>query len=119
MITIQVFEPALCCASGACGPAVDPHLSRFAGDVAWLQSSGVRVQRFNLAQHPGEFARDATVAQELGGGLKCLPLVFVDGELRSRGRYPARSDLAQWAGISLSSPTLVVESPCSGDSQCC
>ncbi|XXT34100.1 arsenic metallochaperone ArsD family protein [Sorangium sp. So ce448] len=33
-VTIRVFDPAMCCSTGVCGPSIDPELTRFAGDVA-------------------------------------------------------------------------------------
>jgi hypothetical protein len=50
MATVQVFDPPLCCASGACGPQVDPALAQFAADLEWLKSRGVRVERRFAAQ---------------------------------------------------------------------
>ena len=41
MTSIQVFDPAMCCSTGICGPSVDPQLVRFAADLAWLKSQGV------------------------------------------------------------------------------
>jgi hypothetical protein len=119
MITIKVFEPAMCCATGVCGSTVDPQLTRFASDIAWLKSCGIEVHRFNLAQHPEAFARDAVVTEELGRGLKTLPLVFVNGHLRSRGKYPTRQELAEWGGISPSGQMPVIDETCSGGQKCC
>jgi arsenite methyltransferase len=42
---IQVYDPAMCCSTGVCGPDVDPALVRFAADVKWLQERGVPVER--------------------------------------------------------------------------
>jgi hypothetical protein len=33
MSKFQVFDPAMCCSTGVCGPEVDPALVRFAVDV--------------------------------------------------------------------------------------
>ncbi len=55
MSKVQVFDPPMCCATGVCGPEVDPALVRFASDLEWLKSSGVEVERFNLAQQPAAF----------------------------------------------------------------
>ena len=35
-VTLTVFDPALCCTTGVCGPTVDLELARFAADVQWL-----------------------------------------------------------------------------------
>lgn len=34
--TVEVFDPAMCCSTGVCGPSVDPALSQFAGDLGGL-----------------------------------------------------------------------------------
>ena len=97
---IQVYDPAMCCATGVCGPSVDPKLVRFAADLEWLKSQGVAVQRFNLSQQPMAFAQDAEVRaalQEQGEG--ALPLVKVDGKVQSQAVYPSRDQLAAWAGV--------------------
>lgn len=97
---VEVYDPALCCSTGVCGPSVDPALAAFAGDADWLAAQGVKVRRYNLAQEPGAFAdREAvtTALHERGEG--CLPLVFVDGELVAEGAYPFREALAKLLGI--------------------
>ena len=50
MAKLQVYDPAMCCSTGVCGPSIDPLLSRFAADLEWLKSKGVAVERFNLAR---------------------------------------------------------------------
>lgn len=107
MSTIRVFDPAMCCSTGVCGPAIDPQLARFAADLGWLQSQGVSVERFNLSQQPAAFVEDAAVRAALESrGEASLPLVKVDGDIKSSGTYPSRDALAAWAGIAppLSTP---------------
>ena len=102
MSTIRVFDPAMCCSTGVCGPAVDPQLAQFAADLVWLKSQGVSVERFNLSQQPAAFVEDAAVRAALESrGEASLPLVKVDGEVKSSGMYPSRDALAAWAGIAL------------------
>ncbi|GAB4346111.1 MAG: arsenite efflux transporter metallochaperone ArsD [Desulfobulbaceae bacterium] len=100
MKKIEVFDPALCCPTGVCGPSVDPRLVRFAADLEWLKSKGVQVERYNLAQQPDKFAscKSVTDAMMLAGEL-CLPLILADGEIVSRGGYPEREQLARLAGL--------------------
>jgi len=57
MTAVRVFDPAMCCSTGVCGPSVDPQLARFSADLDWLTSQGVAVERFNLAQQPAAFRR--------------------------------------------------------------
>jgi hypothetical protein len=100
MKKIQVFDPALCCSTGVCGVDVDQALVDFSADVAWAQSQGAQIERFNLSQQPMEFAQNATVKGFLErSGVEALPLVLVDGEVALAGRYPNRSELARWAGV--------------------
>ena len=83
-VTIQVFDPAMCCATGVCGPAIDPELARVSADLEWLRGQGVAVERFNLSQDPGAFAGAPLVQRALQErGVECLPLVLVDGLLSS------------------------------------
>jgi hypothetical protein len=97
---VQVFDPAMCCSTGVCGPQVDPALARFASDLDWLGSHGVKVTRFNLSQEPGVFVSTAAVGDLLkSSGEAALPVVMVDGEVRSSGRYPSRSEMAEWASV--------------------
>ncbi len=98
-VTVRVFDPALCCSTGVCGPAVDPELARFAADVAWLQRQGVTVLRFNLAQQPGAFADTTVVKEALGRGVEVLPLVLVGDRIAVEGAYPSRETLAALAGV--------------------
>jgi hypothetical protein len=100
MKKLEVFDPPMCCSSGVCGPKVDPVLPRFAGDLEWLKKQGVAVTRCNLAQQPLAFAENAAVREALEKeDLACLPLILVDGQIVSRGAYPAREALAAWAGV--------------------
>ena len=106
MSTIRVFDPAMCCSTGVCGPAVDPQLAQFAADLVWLKSQGVSVERFNLSQEPAAFVDDAAVKQALESrGEASLPLVEVDGDVKSSGTYPSRDELAAWAGIAVTPST--------------
>jgi hypothetical protein len=98
-VTIRIFDPAMCCSSGVCGPSVDPDLARFAADVDWLQKQGVLVERFNLSQQPGAFAETPAVKEALGRGTEVLPLVLVGDRIAVEGSYPSRETLAALAGV--------------------
>ncbi len=100
MSKLQVYDPAMCCSTGVCGPSVDPILPRFAADLEWLKSKGVEVERYNLAQDLAAFAANPTAKQVLSSqGTKCLPMVLVDGRVVSQSDYPTREDLANFTGV--------------------
>jgi hypothetical protein len=100
MNAIRVFDPAMCCATGICGPSIDPRLVQFAKDLVWLKSQNVSVERFNPSQQPRAFAEDPAVQALLERqGPKALPIVTMNGEVRSSGAYPSRQEMATWAKV--------------------
>lgn len=102
MKSIQIFDPALCCSTGVCGTDIDQSLVTAAADLDWAKQEGARIERFNLAQQPLAFAENAVVKDFLErSGADALPLILVDGEMALAGRYPTRSELGRWAGISV------------------
>jgi sulfur carrier protein ThiS len=124
MSTVQIYDRAMCCSTGVCGPQVDPVLPRFSADLDWLKSQGHDVVRFNLAQNPAEFAKNTTVQQLLNTeGVECLPLVIVDGQMVSRSDYPTRENLALWTKSLLNPapalPVVTNSGGCCGDTNCC
>lgn len=99
-VTLRVFDPPMCCGTGVCGPSVDPDLARFAADLDWLRKQGVTVERYNLAQQPGDFVLHGAVADALTArGNAALPMILVDERAAVEGSYPSRETLAALAGV--------------------
>lgn len=100
MVTIHVFEPALCCNTGVCGENVDQALVNFTADLDSLKRQGVDITRHNLASDPGSFVENPVVMNFLkAAGSEGLPLVLVDDVTVLTGRYPTREMLARYAGL--------------------
>lgn len=100
MSKIEVFEPALCCATGVCGEDVDQDLVTFSADMDFIRGSGGDIARYNLASEPQAFAANEAVKAFLHvSGSAGLPLILVDGVTAMTGRYPDRAQLATWAGL--------------------
>ncbi len=100
MKTISVYDSPMCCSTGVCGPSVDPKLAEFAGDLEWLKTQGVTVQRYNLAQEPERFVQNSAVKEILDrSGDEELPAILAEETLVSSGRFPDRIELAEMAGI--------------------
>jgi hypothetical protein len=118
--TLTVFDPALCCSTGVCGPSVDPALVEFARDVRWLERQGVTVRRFGLTSEPAAFAENPRVQGLLKAfGTSALPAVLVNDEIIGYGRYPTRDELAAVVHH-LEEPRPETPSCCGGsDSGCC
>lgn len=115
MTTVQVFDPAMCCATGVCGPQVDPRLATFESDLRWLGTQGAQVSRHNLGQAPGAFAESDVVRTILAsGGEEALPVILVDGRVRWTGQYPTRDELA---AATIGAP--VAEAGCDSAEQAC
>lgn len=117
MSSIRIFDPVMCCSTGVCGPTVEPHLAQFATDLDWLKAQGVTVTRFNLAQEPEAFV-DGPIKQVLElQGVEGLPMIEVNGKVKSTGLYPTRADLAKWTALENCCPPAAVSMPVS--EACC
>jgi AhpD family alkylhydroperoxidase len=98
--SLKVYDPAMCCPTGVCGPSVDKALVEFAGAVKTVAAHGVSVDRWNLAQQPQAFTENLPVKDLLAKhGVKGLPFIFVNDELQWTGRYPTAEELFFWFGI--------------------
>jgi arsenite-transporting ATPase len=128
--TIEVFEPAMCCSTGVCGPDVPQELVSFSADVDWVRRNGAEVYRYNLASTPVAFTNRAEVLDFMTvSGSQGLPLVLVDGKVAMAGRYPDRADLARWVGrpvpaamvrsLPLAATDSTAGDSCCGGGQCC
>jgi AhpD family alkylhydroperoxidase len=112
MSVLNVFDPAMCCSTGVCGPQVDPVLPRFASDLEHLGSMGIKVTRYNLAQEPGAFAAEPKVKELLQTkGNDCLPILVLDGKVISEGTYPERPALLSMVGLTGVTPGEAVITP--------
>ena len=97
---IEIYDPALCCSSGLCGPTPDPVLIKMNDAVLALKKQGVEVERFNLAQQPKAFMANKAVADLIHkNGKGVLPITVIDGEVYRTGEYPAYYDLCKALGI--------------------
>ena len=103
--SLRVFDPALCCSTGVCGPTVDPELARFAADVQWLEAKGIDVQRFNLAQEPAAFVDPVVKGALESLGEAALPLVQLGTATIATGHYPTREVLAKLLNVEADEPT--------------
>ncbi|MCA1909575.1 MAG: arsenite efflux transporter metallochaperone ArsD [Magnetospirillum sp.] len=121
MTKLEVYDPAMCCSTGVCGPEVDPALVAFAADLKWAAERGVEVLRYNLGTEPQAFAANAAVVKELEAGVDRLPIIAVDGNIVSTGIYLTRDQLAAKLGLGTAQPKVTAKaggSCCSGSSCC-
>ncbi len=87
----------MCCSTGLCGNDIDPALVSFAALLKQLAGAGVKVERHNLGQEPMAFVQNPAVKAFLEKeGAEALPLMFWDGTVRLKGRYPTDAERAEW-----------------------
>ena len=105
---VRVYEPALCCNTGVCGPELDQALVDFTADLNHCTTLGADMSRHNLANDPTAFATDDTVRAFLQvAGSDGLPLTTVDGITVMTGTYPTRVQLLKFAGLAPAGITLL------------
>ncbi|WP_102347602.1 arsenite efflux transporter metallochaperone ArsD [Bacillus sp. Marseille-P3661] len=103
MKSLEVFDPAMCCPTGVCGPSVDPELARVASALFLLESKGLRIKRYNLGSEPSAFIENEAVSNLLNEkGPDVLPIVLLDGKVVKDEKYPSNEELAQWFELDIS-----------------
>lgn len=122
MSKVEIFEPAMCCSTGLCGPGVDQELLRVATFISELEGEGKKIIRYNLSNAPMAFVENKDVNDALANdGTDALPITVVDGEIKQVGSYPTNADLASWSGRSREELiNMIVEArKTSTDGACC
>ena len=125
MKKIEIYDPAMCCSTGVCGPAVDTELLRVATVVDSLKKQGVDITRYNLASEPQAFISNKTVNDLLMQDNDILPVTLVDGEVKKTKEHLTNEEFSTLTGILIMTvPQPAAEACCSGsdtetDSACC
>ena len=124
MSKIEIFDPAMCCATGLCGVSVDPELLRVATLINTLTKKDVTVIRYGLSSEPQAFVDNKKVNEYLmKEDVEVLPITIVDGEVVKTKVYPTNEEFAQWAGLSMDEITTVVSTDdkdcCCDNGECC
>lgn len=116
MSKIEIFDPAMCCSTGICGPGIDPELLRVATTINALTQKGITVIRYGLSSEPQAFVDNKKVNEYLmKEDVEVLPLTIVDGEVVKTKSYPTDEEFAKWAGVS----TEEVTAPAPEKGGCC
>ena len=99
-VTIEIYDPPMCCSSGLCGPTIDPELVRMNDAVLALKKQGAEVERYNLLQQTKAFLENKDVADLLHkNGKKILPITLVNGQVFKKGDYPSYEELCRALNI--------------------
>jgi disulfide oxidoreductase YuzD len=93
---VEVFEEAMCCSTGVCGPEPDEELVKFTETVNKIkeEKSDVDVQRLNMSSNTQKFLNTEEVYDKVQEeGQEVLPVVMADGEIVHEGSYPDFSEM--------------------------
>jgi len=102
MKAIEIFEEAMCCPTGLCGPIIHPDLLRISAVTETLKRKGINISRHNLKDEPHLYVSNKTVNEYLmKNGVEGLPITLVDGEIMVSKTYPTTKQLSEWSGINL------------------
>ncbi len=97
-----IFDPAMCCSTGVCGPSVNPELLRVSTILNNLNSNGILVERYNLTNNPQIFVDNKTINELLmKNGVDVLPVTMVDGKIVKISSYPTNDEFCTLLEIPL------------------
>ncbi|WP_255349978.1 arsenic metallochaperone ArsD family protein [Halolactibacillus sp. JCM 19043] len=66
MTELALFEPAMCCSTGVCGPAVNEALLQITSVMNALDTlEGFQVKRYNLSSSPQVFLENEQISKLL------------------------------------------------------
>lgn len=104
MKKVEIFDPAMCCSTGVCGPSVDPNLMRIATVINNLKEKGIVIERHGLSSAPQDFVSNKVISEILQKeGAEMLPVTLVDGEIAKTKEYPTNEELSNWLGVEVTS----------------
>lgn len=95
MKKLIIFDPAMCCSTGICGPGVDPELLRMSAVINKLKNNGLSVERYNPNSNPEAFI-NKTISNLINEeGIEILPVTIVDDVVMKKGSYPSNEELCE------------------------
>ena len=95
-----IFDPAMCCSTGVCGPAVNPNLLRVSTVINRLKNKGIVVERYNLTANPQAFVDNSIINQMLNSdGVEILPVTILDGKVVKTKFYPTNEEFSKMLNI--------------------
>ncbi|SMC25500.1 Arsenical resistance operon trans-acting repressor ArsD [Clostridium acidisoli DSM 12555] len=95
-----IFEPAMCCSTGLCGPGVDPELLRVSTVLNTLNKKGIVIQRHNLSNNPQAFVDNKLINELLNNsGVEVLPVTIVDDNVLKTKAYPTNDEFCKFLDI--------------------
>lgn len=120
MKNIEIFDPAMCCSTGVCGPSIDPELLRVATVINSLKEKGIIIKRHGLSKEPQDFISNKVISEILQKeGADILPVTLVDGAIVKTKGYPTNEELSAWLGVEINTKPQKKGCCCCGPKGCC
>jgi len=97
MTQIQLYEEAMCCSTGVCGPDPDDELVELSAALDQLEDefAEAEISRANMQHNIDQFLNTEEIydlVQE--NGPEILPITTVDGEIVAKEEYLSYDELA-------------------------
>lgn len=120
---LTIFESAVCCSGGNCGPNMDKSIFGFQDAADNIKKAGVTVERYTITQNLKKFMEIPYVMKLIQEQqLKVLPITMLNGIVIKTGSYPTEKELLGLLQGSNKSATQVdakeSEECCSGKGYC-
>ncbi len=91
---IIIYESAMCCSSGVCGPSPDQALLDLQDALEEIKKMGSEVERYSITQNPKKFRENPQVIKLIQEQqLKALPITTFNGNVVKSGSYPTLEEL--------------------------
>lgn len=121
MKILKIYEPAMCCATGVCGPSVDPELLRVSLMINQIKANGGQVERYNLTDNPMNFVTDTIVNDLLNKeGVDILPIIMINDEIVKIRGYISDEEMLTLLDIKTKKAVFTMSTPdCDGSDGCC
>lgn len=120
-----IYESAMCCSSGVCGPSPDQSLIQLQDTLEKIKQMGCNVERYSITQSPKKFRENPEILKLIQEHqIKALPITTYNGQVIKVGSYPTLDELKNLSQDDVRSEdisqkaVLMDEGCCSGKNYC-
>jgi NAD-dependent dihydropyrimidine dehydrogenase PreA subunit len=114
-----IYESAMCCSSGVCGPSPDKSLIELQDTLDKLKDMGAQVERYSITGSPKKFRENPEVIKLMQERqIKALPITTYDGQVVKVGGYPSMDELRKYFQVSNEDLSAAAEEKI-GSEACC
>jgi len=94
--SLIIYEGAMCCSTGICGPEPDKQLIEFSEAIKKLQHEydGLVITRASMSHNLNLFLENKAIFQTIKeNGSDILPITTLDGNIIAKQKYPKYEEL--------------------------